>query len=79
MGLIAAPSYAQRFESIGSSAARLLLQPVNPGQLTRIACQCPALFADPSIHSKDSLTQFRLNRGVSDSPPSAFQRHFDHR
>jgi hypothetical protein len=28
VGLIATPSYAQRFESIGSSAARLLLQPI---------------------------------------------------
>ena len=30
VGLIAAPSYAQRLESIGASITRLLLQPVNP-------------------------------------------------
>ncbi len=32
---------------------------------------------NPDIHCCDSLTQFRLNSRVSDSPVGAFQRHFD--
>src|SRR5271166_95264 len=60
VGLIAAPSHAQRFESIGSSTARLLLQPVNPGQLLGVASKHPSLFADPGIDRADSLTQFIL-------------------
>src|SRR5271165_2874087 len=79
MGLIAAPSYAQRFESVGSSAARLLLQPVNPGQLLGVASKRPSLFADPGIHRADPLPQFVLHRRVSDAPAGALQRHFDHR
>src|SRR5260370_12100438 len=76
VGLIAASSYAQRFESVGSSAARLLLQPVNPGQLLGVASKRPSLFADPGIHRADPLTQFVLPRRVTHPPPPSLQPHF---